>query len=490
MSSYKRERAVLLGNDSVQDELVDEEGAIFIAIGTQAGKVMVFNVLGLLVHEVDMGASIVALEWMGDMSAPSILPNRRGSLPPYPFIEEAQPVLDTLLQEIVSPSEDEEDGTVKKTAFSTKRADRSPVRLDGVRDLFSPELNAHMSHRPPSVRSNGSPPKINRSRDRPKRKPYRRPRIMTETFKRPSFSPTRQLQLIDSTHSSESSPLRKGSGTKEPRHTSRDAFDIFFSDALRPSSLSSSRASSDCSHAPESEEYFTPPTSQKPKRKDSPLITIPYSQAAVAKPPYRHVLPRTCGLPPDGVRRSPFTKSPPSIPAKSPARKNLFPACISPKGYEGKQAKEGWNESWLERSPFPAPPGQSPKRDYDFEPGAQEEERRYGQLDGKCERRLSGEKSKSGRAEAWWKDDYLKKDESMRSQVKDTKVANTTTGGLQRASDRVHNEPSGLKRRDRLGRVMHHDEDDALRREMVLLREEFRALREVLLGSRKNTGGM
>jgi hypothetical protein len=59
------------------DERAHKGLEVLIAVGTQAGKVMIFNVLGLLVHEVDMHASIVALECVGDLLTLSVLPNRR-----------------------------------------------------------------------------------------------------------------------------------------------------------------------------------------------------------------------------------------------------------------------------------------------------------------------------------------------------------------------------------------------------------------------------
>ncbi|KAF2641745.1 hypothetical protein P280DRAFT_424235, partial [Massarina eburnea CBS 473.64] len=185
MSRGRRDRAVLIGGDSTHDEPVYRGRETFIAVGTQAGRVMVFNVLGLLVHEVEMNASIVALEWIGDLSAPSVLHNRRNSMPPLFFTERAPSVLDALLDKSNSSSEDEEDGTVKRTRSPTRHVvPRSPIRLDGVRDLFSPELQDHLRMiRKPSDVSNGSPLQIDRTRNPVRRKSFRRPRLATETFK-------------------------------------------------------------------------------------------------------------------------------------------------------------------------------------------------------------------------------------------------------------------------------------------------------------------
>ena len=68
---------VLLGGDAAEDAGDVYEGfETLIAIGTQAGKVLVFNALGLLIHEITVGVSITAVEWVGNMTAPSILPIR------------------------------------------------------------------------------------------------------------------------------------------------------------------------------------------------------------------------------------------------------------------------------------------------------------------------------------------------------------------------------------------------------------------------------
>jgi hypothetical protein len=76
---------VLLGGDATEEEESEYEGSqTLIAIGLQSGKVLIFNVLGLLVHEIQVDHLVIALEWVGDMSAPSILPNRVSSLSPEP----------------------------------------------------------------------------------------------------------------------------------------------------------------------------------------------------------------------------------------------------------------------------------------------------------------------------------------------------------------------------------------------------------------------
>ncbi|KAF1354553.1 hypothetical protein EJ07DRAFT_158453 [Lizonia empirigonia] len=84
-SRGRKDRAVLFGGDAAGDqELVFEGIQTLIAVGTYAGKVLIFNVLGLPIHELVMDVPIKSVEWVGDMSAPSILPHRKSALSPGP----------------------------------------------------------------------------------------------------------------------------------------------------------------------------------------------------------------------------------------------------------------------------------------------------------------------------------------------------------------------------------------------------------------------
>jgi hypothetical protein len=175
---------VLLGGDAAEDAGDVYEGfETLIAIGTQAGKVLVFNALGLLIHEITVGVSITAVEWVGNMTAPSILPTRGLSLSPKPRF-----VVDIVDAEGSTPS-DEETGTVKKTRSPHKSAlTRKPVPVGPPPDLFSDESRKFKS-RVPSRRASdvlrGSPLRVERVRNKHVKKPSARPRISTETFQSP-----------------------------------------------------------------------------------------------------------------------------------------------------------------------------------------------------------------------------------------------------------------------------------------------------------------
>ncbi|KAF1914036.1 WD40-repeat-containing domain protein, partial [Ampelomyces quisqualis] len=188
----RRSGMVLLGEDATAEEDLSYEGSqTFIAIGTQAGKVFVFNILGLLVHEITMDVSIIALEWVGDMSAPSVLRGRDCSMPPKP-----RPVVDTLL-EIAESEFEGEPGTVRKTLSPSKR------NVDALRistgDLFSdnnPCQTRTERLRRPSNKSTGSPVRLLRPGERPHRHSTIRPRIVTETFVSPMASTLRPIDPV------------------------------------------------------------------------------------------------------------------------------------------------------------------------------------------------------------------------------------------------------------------------------------------------------
>jgi hypothetical protein len=62
-----------------------------IAIGTQAGMVLIFNLLGLLIHEIVMDVPIIGIEWVGDMSGPLVMLKRV-----TPVSLESRPVMEML----------------------------------------------------------------------------------------------------------------------------------------------------------------------------------------------------------------------------------------------------------------------------------------------------------------------------------------------------------------------------------------------------------
>jgi hypothetical protein len=215
-----------------------------IAMGTQAGKVLIFNVLGLLVQEKSLEAPVLALEWVGDMSAPSILPAHHvfSASAPRPS------VLDTLVLESDSEAET---GTVKRSLSPTKPSNAiSPVPFARARDLFtttSPERGVSFSR----VTSFGSPQA--QCGDNPRRKSYPRPRIVTETFK----SPTAQASPLGF----QTTPLAT-SAESSSRSKSQLSRRIPSPPLVSPLAVESSP--SDYSQLENDEEpFFTPPTSKR-----------------------------------------------------------------------------------------------------------------------------------------------------------------------------------------------------------------------------------
>ncbi|KAG9187761.1 hypothetical protein G6011_05632 [Alternaria panax] len=175
---------VLLGDDAAEDAGDAYEGSeTLIAIGTRAGKVLVFNVLGLLIHEIAVGISVTAVEWIGDMTAPSVLPTRATSLSP-----KHRSVVDVVDTEQSTPSEDEGSTVKKFTSLYKPAVTRKPVPVRPPPGLFSDE-SRKFKMKVPSRRASdvlkGSPPRGERARNRPLKKSSVQPRISTEMVQSP-----------------------------------------------------------------------------------------------------------------------------------------------------------------------------------------------------------------------------------------------------------------------------------------------------------------
>jgi hypothetical protein len=89
-----RSNTSLLHDDMVNRQQTGEPTNTLIAVGTQVGKVLIFDTLGLLVHEIAMDVAVRSVEWVGDMSAPPVLPARSSSSP------ESNSVINALIEEI------------------------------------------------------------------------------------------------------------------------------------------------------------------------------------------------------------------------------------------------------------------------------------------------------------------------------------------------------------------------------------------------------
>ncbi|KAF2110260.1 hypothetical protein BDV96DRAFT_650908 [Lophiotrema nucula] len=210
----RKQRDVVIGGDAGgDDEARLYEGLeTLVAVGTQAGKVLVFNVLGLLVQEVIIDLPVIGVEWVGDMNEPSQLRSRR-TTPTSPL----RPVADNLLREF-ELAQQEEDGTVR----------RSPrISSDKPLDWLPRAPTDMLSQTPQPAKWTMKSP----------RKSFPRPRIVTETFKSPTAPASRTTSLITPTSKPES-PNPASPATPVGQFKSVDV--PLMSGALGPASVSGS----------------------------------------------------------------------------------------------------------------------------------------------------------------------------------------------------------------------------------------------------------
>ncbi|KAF2132311.1 hypothetical protein P153DRAFT_311176 [Dothidotthia symphoricarpi CBS 119687] len=286
-SKRRKNKTGLLGGDAMEDtEPVYEGSEVLLAIGTQVGKVLIFNVLGLLMREILMNGPVVAVEWVGDMSAPSVLPNRVSSMSP-----ESHPVMTALVEEYEKALNEEECGTVMRVALPTEEVGiRSPYPIGQGRDFFSSNSPPHSIStrvaRKPSDVSTGSPLQVERTRERPRRKSFPRPRIATETFRSPS-------ETISSPSLPTSSSSQNATTIKETRKWPqiRQAPDL--PPAARVLRFSPSTVDSQSSDGSDSEcsdqAFFTPPSTRRDNDKAPQRFTNPRISVAGQKTPTRQI---------------------------------------------------------------------------------------------------------------------------------------------------------------------------------------------------------
>jgi hypothetical protein len=258
---------VLLSGDATGDAGEVGEGfETLIAVGTQAGKVLVYNILGLLIHEIDLGISVTAVEWVGDMTAPPALPARASSLSPKPC-----PVVETVGTERSISSDEEEMGTVKKVTFSHKQAmTRKPIPMRPLPDLFSDEPQ-RLKSRVPSRRTSdilrGSPLRVERARERPGKKSLTRPRISTETFDSPPGPSSNDFFHAKSAHTfTKADPPIQESRRWPQIHQAPDLPSPSRAQHFSASHRASS-SSPESQYSDEDQEWFTPPSTKKCKEK-------------------------------------------------------------------------------------------------------------------------------------------------------------------------------------------------------------------------------
>jgi hypothetical protein len=226
-----------------------------------------------------MNIPVVAVEWVGDMSAPSALPNRIAATSPEP-----RPVVDPMMEHLDDLSEEEEEsGTVKKTASPHKPAEARH------RISIGPNLFSEDSPRRPSIppvletleASNDSRPPVKPTCAQPQRRSTNRPRIATETFQSPiPLNPPSNAEVA---------------GTSSPDHHTPKGFQTsgaptFLKSRRRHNSSQSETSSSPSppqSEAP-NQETFTPPSTKFERdrirtRLRSPRASMAATKALLAK---------------------------------------------------------------------------------------------------------------------------------------------------------------------------------------------------------------
>jgi hypothetical protein len=296
----RRANDVILSHDGSIEagEPVFEGRETLIAIGTEPSKVLVFNILGLLVHEIPIEAPIVALEWVGDMDGPSALPNPLSSSP-ISLLDSSpafQPLLHMLMNEYEkdSSSDGEEFGTVHRTkpplghSFPT-----SPSPFQPANDLFSPHRDMSPNFVKRLSRKPTDTPLSSPRRNAKRPKKYPRPRIVTDTFTIPVSPPSSSFQSSPMNHSPPVIPVK--SPARRWSHLERSPNLPLMPAAPAPEddhSVSMYSAGDEeeariVVEIPHSEIYVTPPTSHAPGT--SSVMSPQRSVAYEARRPTQHV---------------------------------------------------------------------------------------------------------------------------------------------------------------------------------------------------------
>ncbi|OCK82511.1 hypothetical protein K432DRAFT_391167 [Lepidopterella palustris CBS 459.81] len=201
-----------------------------IAIGKKDGKVLLFNSLGLLVDERQVGKAVIGIDFLeGNHKPPLTAP--MPSKPPPPLSLAPTPPRHSSSDSDYSPAEL---STVKRVV---PRTPTNAIAAMGIHDLFSPSRSSSIKPSPSHA------PRLHRTANRRKR-PHTRPRILTSTFHTPPTSPP---QPTSSANSNFRTPL---SSLKSP--TPR------FANPGSPTPNSPTPTS------PSPSKFMTPPTSPTP----------------------------------------------------------------------------------------------------------------------------------------------------------------------------------------------------------------------------------
>lgn len=257
-SDGHKDHTFYFGGDGTEDTHQAHEGSeVLIAIGTEAGKVLVFNILGLLLHEVLMSVPIVNLEWVGKSSTTSVGPNYTSSTPAGPCRVTQEPFEDF---EALCNNPD----TVKKKISTYMRIGiQRPIPAKSARDLFFKDHLGQISHVPSPRMSAITLSKGENSRNGLKKKAPSRRRIVTETYKSPIYfsSPPSFATGVADSHTHLTPPLQEAcTWTRE----SQVPYVPAPSCANRSFAASSSSLSSQNSGI-DDQEFFTPPSTRRQK---------------------------------------------------------------------------------------------------------------------------------------------------------------------------------------------------------------------------------
>jgi hypothetical protein len=233
-----------------------------------------------------MEGPVVAVEWVGDMSAPSSLPNHVSSVSPEPHHVVDQSAEATLA------SSDEDTGTVKKTATPNKHAVKQkqiPVRQS--RDLFSDDPFKRvpgLSGPRPSDISRSAPLRVEKTRARPRTRSLIRPRISTVTFQSPPEPHSRITVSSSVTAPSVNSSPPVQEARRWPQvHKAQKVASAFHT--RRFSAPHASCSSFDNSEYSELE-WFTPPSTRRNKEKAPPRrLSLKTSVTALPTPATRPI---------------------------------------------------------------------------------------------------------------------------------------------------------------------------------------------------------
>jgi hypothetical protein len=222
-------------------------------------------------HEITMDVPVTNVEWVGNMSGPTMLPERASSLSP-----EQPSRMETLVEED-STSSDPETATVRKrVSLQEQDMARNAPPIQKWRDLFSdsrPAKDRLARMRRPADMSNGSPLQIERPNERPRKKTVQRPRIAAETFTPPPVSSSLPAGPAESTNTGNVPTLQIQETRRFPKIRQTPTVSKSYRARIVSSSQSSSLSSQDSDSEVSDREWFTPPTTQRDKGK-APLRSV------------------------------------------------------------------------------------------------------------------------------------------------------------------------------------------------------------------------